>query len=56
LLRRSHTLFEILEKLKEQYKKVVVKLKSFNGDSSKGYFDYRLISMDVEDLKFVNGT
>jgi serine protease Do len=50
------TLFEILEKLKEQYKKVVVKLKSFNGDSSKGYFDYRLISMDVEDLKFVNGT
>ena len=50
------TLFEILEKLKEQYKKVVVKLKSFNEDSSKGYFDYNVISLDVEDLKFVNGT
>jgi serine protease Do len=50
------TLFEILSKLKEQGKKAVVKLKSFNEDSSRGYFDYNVISLDVEDLKYVNGT
>ncbi len=48
-------LFEILSKLKELGKKAVVKLKSFNEDSSRGYFDYNVISVDVEDLKYING-
>ena len=48
--------FSILSKLKEHGKKAVVKLKSFNEDSSRGYFDYNVISLDVEDLKYVNGT
>jgi serine protease Do len=49
-------LFEILSKLKKQGKKAIIKLKSFNEDSSKGYFDYNVISLDVEGLKYVNGT
>lgn len=48
-------LFEILSKLKELGKKAVVKLKSFNEDSSRGYFDYNVISVDVENLKYING-
>ena len=48
-------LFEILLKLKELGKKAVVKLKSFNEDSSRGYFDYNVISVDVENLKYING-
>jgi serine protease Do len=47
-------LFEILSKLKELGKKAVVKLKSFNEDSSRGYFDYNVISVDVKDLKYIN--
>ena len=49
-------LYKILTELKEHGKKAVVKLKSFNEDSSKGYFDYNVISLDVEDLKYVNGS
>ena len=50
------SLFKILSKLKEHGKKAVVKLKSFNEDSSKGSFDYNVISLDVEDLKYINGS
>jgi serine protease Do len=49
-------LFEILLKLKEHGKKAIIKLKSFNEDSSRGYFDYNVISLDVEDLRYINGT
>jgi hypothetical protein len=47
-------LFKTLEKLKTDDKKAVIKLKSFNEDSSKGYFDYRVSSLDVDGLKYFN--
>jgi serine protease Do len=49
------TLYKLLSKLKEHSKKAVVKLRSFNEDSSNGYFDYNVISLGVEDLKYING-